>query len=843
MRDKNEMRLERKFINKIVLSHLKQNRWRNLCIMLGIILSFILFISLFSIISAGVQAIFDQQAIRNSYDYHGRISGFRSETDIKRVEENFLVSTSSRVISGLDIKYEDTGMPLEFIGTDSEFAAHSYLKFSQGKMPEHENEIAVNENVWKGLGYENIKTGDVLTLRITSFQTQTSRNLEVRVTGIFSTVCPMFAKSNVVSLKLADKYCGIESDFTSLYINFKIPILTESQFDFILKDTELYYEINSAYQISNFKVNQFEFIVYGIFAILILINGYFLIYNIFYFEISQDVRTYGILKVSGMTERQLKKMIWKEIHILYIFSAIIGITAGYFIGGNWIGNLYYQRTGILSTYHINMIPFLFSIIFSYVTVHLAVSKPISIVRRLEPVEAVKYIGNDNDTKMWNGNRNKLKLAFPYMAIQNLKRNWKRTGMMVVSMTLSIIIVNAVYTMFGNLDYSISVTYTLNNKDDFGVIDKKASSSNEFFSEKYPGISAEVIKTITNMKGVKEIHPVYYIHMDKPVSEIEKAGIERVAKRNQTMSNQGAGDISIPINIFGIDQVWYDNLTKITTNILEGKFDQKKFESGEYVILTAPAYPIIDSSTGGLKDHKFNYYHVGDTVGFGAEKQYKIMMILSSTGMAGVRPPLSFDFGYHAALPVQEALTLYKKISKKPEILRLGISANENELIALGDSLTESKESLGIDIIERTEIIKSSMRLLEPLKITGMFLCSLLAAVGMFSFCNMLFSDLISRRRELSLMECIGMTRTQKRELILWEDTFYIIMITGFSLLFGIPLTQLATTLLSQQMQILNTRQSFAMLLWIPVLFIVSFAITEIFIIIDGKKSTIEKVIT
>ena len=65
-----------------------------------------------------------------------------------------------------------------------------------------------------------------------------------------------------------------------------------------------------------------------ILAVFISFSGYLLIYNILYVSVVKDVQFYGRLKTIGMTQRQIKRIIYKQA----IRISCIGIPIGLLLG-------------------------------------------------------------------------------------------------------------------------------------------------------------------------------------------------------------------------------------------------------------------------------------------------------------------------------------------------------------------------------------------------------------------------------------------------------------------------------------------------------------------------------
>ena len=59
--------------------------------------------------------------------------------------------------------------------------------------------------------------------------------------------------------------------------------------------------------------------------LLIIACGYFLIYNIFYISVVNDIRFMGEMKTIGMTGRQIRTMLRYQVRRLGVVGIAIGI--------------------------------------------------------------------------------------------------------------------------------------------------------------------------------------------------------------------------------------------------------------------------------------------------------------------------------------------------------------------------------------------------------------------------------------------------------------------------------------------------------------------------------------
>ena len=106
-------------------------------------------------------------------------------------------------------------------------------------------------------------------------------------------------------------------------------------------------------------------------------------------------------------------------------------------------------------------PFIFigAALFSLFTVYISTRKPGKIAASISPVEAVKYTEISADVKKKRKKSTDGGKLYK-MALSNLGRNRKRTVLVIISLSLSIILLNSVVTLTESFD---PVSYTHLNR--------------------------------------------------------------------------------------------------------------------------------------------------------------------------------------------------------------------------------------------------------------------------------------------------------------------------------------------------------------------------------------------
>ena len=69
-------------------------------------------------------------------------------------------------------------------------------------------------------------------------------------------------------------------------------------------------------------------------------------------------------------------------------------------------------------------------------------------------------------------------------------------------------------------------------------------------------------------------------------------------------------------------------------------------------------------------------------------------------------------------------------------------------------------------------------------IVGGFLSFVLALIGILNFVNTILTGILSRKQEFAMLESVGMTRKQLREMLMWEGGYYALFTSIVAVLAG-----------------------------------------------------------
>lgn len=282
------------------------------------------------------------------------------------------------------------------------------------------------------------------------------------------------------------------SDSANVSMNNVAPVIKEiadscgiDQKNVIINDLYLQWVLQPSYEM---------IVVCGTLILGIVLFSVVVIYNIFQVGIAQKVQEYGKIKALGATRKQMKQLIFREGILLAVPSIPLGLLFGFLIakvGFNWLveqGNL------VLSGIKNHQVPLfsltimLICICVSFLTVVLALRKPMKIVSRISPIEATRYLDGSKTQKQGRRKGRKDVTVFS-MAMANVTGNPKRTIATILTMGLSCVLFVIISNYVGNIDTEHEARIAINH----GQFELQLDYSQNY-DEAYPENNLDTILT-------------------------------------------------------------------------------------------------------------------------------------------------------------------------------------------------------------------------------------------------------------------------------------------------------------------------------------------------------------
>ncbi len=774
-------------VKRLAKNNLKSNRRRSFSMVLAIMLSSFLLFSVFTV-GATYLKMQRQQNIRlNGAEFDAIMYGI-SEEQKEILEENPTVEHYGVVmVSGVVAETEADKTP----GVGLLYADDTYWKkmmaparkFVKGHYPVEENEVMVTEDALKKCGFSDKKIGDEITF---VYEINEKREAETfRISGIWDgygdTDNFYMSKAFCDKQKLDAVYYG------RCHISFcKKWMSDEAQQAFIdsmklKKSQRLFY----VYEYGN--ATEIFLGLAGI-ALVTVLSAYLLIYNIMYLSVAGNIRYYGLLQTVGMTGRQIRQLMQKQL----LWIGGIGMLAGILIGA---GTSFFLIPVVVKTFvsakemgavqvTFHPVIVLLTVLLTGCTVWYAGRKPTKIAVGSSPVEALEYRVVSSVRKRHKTRKGSLIVR---MALEQLTRNKKKTMVTMLSLAASLSVFLCLITLLHTQsarEYSynyMGLDMVLKNDTINNMVLNRAAEGEEQIQGVHPILNEEFLNEIRQTDGVKEVLPTItvptIVPWEKEVTDVWMREFyetwmsipyeDDIEEYQQHPENFGSSLVGITEEDF-----------RALNAEMEQPVDEEAFLSGKTCILYRHGlFGLDEKELRGKQISCEEYVYPENTRTFEIAGMTDVGDYVSLLGF----PP--------TMIVIDDAV---KAFTEKPIVFRVGIRYAEEyhketeEAILSNIEESPNKTDFSWDSkIEQAENVKAAQGHMMEI---GFGIVLILGIIGVMNYINTSVGNMQSRQKEISIMESVGMTERQVKKMLVWEGIFYTGGVLFLTLTVGIGIT-------------------------------------------------------
>ena len=503
-------------------------------------------------------------------------------------------------------------------------------------------------------------------------------------------------------------------------------------------------------------------------AVLILVafTGYLVIYNIFQISVAGDIRYYGLLKTIGVTPKQLRRLIRQQALLLSALGIPVGLLLGYGVGAAAVPIT--MSTSIVggryTTVSVSPWIFLFSSVFALLTVLLSCARPGRIAGRVSPVEAVRYTERQSAGKT---HRKGSKVTPVQMAAANLGRDKKKTALVMVSLSLTVVLLNLLVTFIGGFD--MDKYLSRRSCADFLI------STPDYFNYRGFSLTKEAVEpvranTAHSLEGFAYQTGGVGMYLPESVWRDEAAFYSRDTDMDidalLAQTPRDGDKVQAASQIEGLDPTLGEKLT-----VIDGSLDSL-WEPDSHAI--AIAVNLDDS--GKLPDPGI-YPAVGEkikvTYGNGDTAYDVTYTVCALVDVPYNMSSRFYTMGYEAIL---SADALYRDAGEDnvfPMLYLFDTPSPEAEAAAesyLAQLTSDPDSPLMYESKATHRAYFQEFRM--TFVILGGLLCAIIGIVGILNFFNAMMTAILARSREFAVLQSVGMTGRQLETMLLWEGLLY-----------------------------------------------------------------------
>jgi putative ABC transport system permease protein len=752
-------------IRKLAARFLKAGRTRNIIAVTAIALTSILFTSVFTIGGNMITAIQNQTMRQIGTSAHGGLKYLTMEQYENFAKSPLIKDISYNVLIGFAENDTLKKEQCEIRYAEDKMARWGFSYPSVGKMPQAKNEIACNTIVLDALGV-NHETGSSVPLVFTVGGRRYSQNFVL--SGFWEGDPVMRAQQVWLSKEyvdsVLDENAAVLAESSIEQGNYEGTISADvwfgNSFDIDGKMRrliaergyaygEIQYGVSWAYAANGIDLDPTTVMLAVIILALILLSGYLIIYSIFIISVNADIHFYGLLKTVGTTGKQLRKIVALQALVLSAVGIPIGLGLGYSGGvllSPFLLSLLSVSNSVART--ANPLIFILAAVFSLLTVFIGCRKPGQTAARVSPVEAVKYSGV---TVRGNRKTKKTRKVTPLsMAWANVTREKRKLCVVVLSLSLSLILLNSAVSATKSFDMDAYVSGSLIS--DFAVADYTVFSAVTSYKNT-EGVTAEFLREAEALDAEK-ISNIYF----HPSSE-----------------SRSEHDMLI-MQIYGIGKTELDYFSDI---------DYEKLRSGNYAIVSREVIN-YENAVVAIPE-------IGDTLTLIDEKNDGIACDFEVIGLTDAYPnQLSARYynvnSLQAIIADEVFLDFYGEV--RPMQTNINVSAENIAEFESWLSSYTSNQNPDLSFISRETLKVEFAGLQRTYLALGGAMSFILALIGILNFINTVVASIISRRRELAMLQSVGMTGKQLRGTLFYEGVCYTALTAVFTLTAGLGIGRL-----------------------------------------------------
>ena len=762
-----------KMTTRVAYCNMRHYKSKNILIGIAIILTTLL---LFVIPSIGTDMVEVNFAVINKIypTWHALYRNVDESTVMKLAAHHDVKTYGLRSDAGY-MNLEDATVSMMYM--DRTGMELYKVKLKEGQLPQKENDIVVSKGILEALG-QNGKIGDTITV---PYQILKDDGLDYTKEKEFR-ICGFLADNE--SSKEQKQYTSLVSE---AFLKAEIPV-EQVKYRFLLQvngqkgnTTADYTEtiqniarqfgiseddmnINKEYLAANYVDPATIPVIVGIMLIVVL-AGIITIYSVYYVSMNQRVREFGKLKAIGATKRQLRQIVLREGMGVALFAIPIGLLIGtvavkvvllQFVEHAKDSNVLITEAykvvakGEVQLYYWWI--YLLAIAVTLCTVYLSLMKPMRMAAKVSEIEAMRYQGGSKRQK--SSRKGYQFLNIGRLTKRNLAENKKKSTITIVSMAVTGIFVMMVATVLSCANPMESAKSSIVGQYEISPIVESGNKEHPEYEW------AEVQKNNPLNEGLKQ-----------QIEELD--GVERVDVFTALKVSGGPFEEEIGSEfINGVPEEYAEELKK---GITEGNVTYEELKSGDKVILDRALlhwYPDIK-----VGDKLKLNIHDGDNT---FQKEIEVAAI--------------GDYG--RGLTNYNCLIMAKEGAEK---LTINNSSSYFQVIADKDydeALEASLQAI-VDGSGRLQMRtwKNEYDTWENAMQMTRGACYafiiILAAISIMNLINTMINSVHVRKKELGMMQAIGMSDRQLMKMLQLEGIFYtvgtLIISIGVGSLAGYPL--------------------------------------------------------
>ncbi|MFC5470467.1 ABC transporter permease [Cohnella suwonensis] len=546
---------------------------------------------------------------------------------------------------------------------------------------------------------------------------------------------------------------------------------------------------------SGTSIDQALSIIIGTLVGLVVLSTVAVIYNAFHIAVLERIRQFGLLRTLGASPRQVRNLVFREATVLSLIGVPLGLLIGWF--GLWFTLWLMTQGGLrifmMEDFHLTFHWWIMggSLLVGFLAVYVAAWLPARKASSVSPVDAVRGAGSivrESYRRLRVPSLLTLIGIEGRMASTNIRRN--RTKFRIT--TFSIVVSITLFIVFHYFTQQLVGMTTTSNEDDriaFQLIQTyNSDDENADSKEQADLVSADQLAELRKLPGVSAVYGRYTERFSQAIVPESLINADFAKKTDRTIPSvdwQGRKDLLLNARIVLYDEA---RLKDSASYLKAGTVDPRKLSGEDGVLIVQTVKPV--TSGGKTEIMPLSRYEVGDKLALDlyADGNAPTPDRVHEVTVAGILEQSPFN------APYQREPELIV-IATKETIAKLSAAASDNPDeaaeqstrlngvdVALKDGADPAPVKLalgeiarsqpGIRFVDIAESQKEERQFNLQMQIFVYGFLIIIGGIGSLNIINTVQTNLLLRRKEIGLLQAVGMTMGQIRKMAAAEGVWF-----------------------------------------------------------------------
>ncbi|WP_239618932.1 ABC transporter permease [Cohnella mopanensis] len=531
-------------------------------------------------------------------------------------------------------------------------------------------------------------------------------------------------------------------------------------------------------------------IIFGTLIGLVVLSTIAVIYNAFHIAVLERIRQFGLLRTLGATPGQIRNLVFREATALAAVGVPLGLAIGWF-GMSFVLWLMTQgglKIMMMDQFHLTFHWWIMggSFVIGFAAVYLAAWLPARKASSVSPVEAAKGAGSIvRESYRRSRIPSLLNLAGVEgrMASNNIRRNRTKFRITTFSIVISILLF-IVFHYF--TQQALSMTTTTNEDDRIAFqLNQISSSESDQSRQSADFLTDEMMQELRRLPGVHGVYGTYRNATAQALVNDQEFNSD-IAKQTD-MENQQTEWDEKTYKLLATRIVLYDDarLQEAQNYLQSGSIDPDLLAGEDGVLLVQTIKPY--NRNGKKVIMPLTGYKVGDKIKLWLNSdQDSEKKLVREVKVAGILTQSPFGSPYEGSMltVITAKPTFASLLETAPEqyppsfyhASRIGVD------IALKDQADAQpvrvklqemvREIPGTSLIDIAEEQKGTRNFNLQMQIFVYGFLIIIGVIGSLNIINTVQTNLLLRRREIGLLQAVGMTMGQIRRMASAEGLWF-----------------------------------------------------------------------